>query len=80
MTHTLTLEVPEDVYRSLQQKAEERGQAPESLAIEMLVESSGPGDDPLEPFIGAFHSQGSDWADRHDAHLGLALSDPLRDS
>jgi hypothetical protein len=30
MGHTLTLEVPEDVYQSLRQQAEQTGQSPET--------------------------------------------------
>lgn len=71
MGHTMTLNVPEELYRSLVQRAEEAGQEPESLAVQLLTTATGPGVyDPLEPFIGAFSSQGSDWADRHDAYLG----------
>lgn len=71
MGHTMTLNVPEELYRSLVQRAEEVGQEPESLAVELLTTATELGaDDPLEAFIGAFSSQGSDWADRHDAYLG----------
>ena len=37
MGHTLTLDVPEDVYRSLMQKAKQTGQAPEALAVQLLA-------------------------------------------
>lgn len=71
MDHTMTLNVPEELYRSLVQRAEEAGQEPESLAVQLLARATEPGaNDPLEAFIGAFDSQGSDWADRHDAYLG----------
>ena len=32
-------------------------------------------EDPLEAFIGAFDSEGSEWADQHDAYLGGSLSE-----
>jgi hypothetical protein len=71
MGHAMTLNVPEELYRSLVQRAEKVGQKPESLAVQLLKAATDPGvSDPLEPFIGAFSSQGSDWADRHDDYLG----------
>jgi hypothetical protein len=74
MERTLTLEVPEEVYESLRRRAEEAGQPPESLAIELLAAATGNlGGDPLEELIGAFDGGGSEWADRHDAHLGARL-------
>jgi hypothetical protein len=76
MGHTLTLNVPEQVYKSLIQKAKATGQKPESLAIQLLATATkSVADDPVEPFIGAFSSQGSDWADQHDAYLGQSLKD-----
>lgn len=71
MERTLTLEVPEEVYESLRRRAEEAGQPPESLAIELLVAATQPhGGDPLEEFIGAFSGGDFEWADRHDEYLG----------
>lgn len=73
MSHTLTLEVPEEVYESLLKIAEQTGQPPESLAVRWLAQASREGiDDPLEQFIGAFDGRGSDWVDRHDRYLGEA--------
>ncbi len=77
MSHTLTLEVPEEVYESLLKVAEQTGQPPESLAVRWLAQASRrDSDDPLEEFIGAFPGHGSgggsDWADRHDWYLGEA--------
>jgi hypothetical protein len=67
----LTLEIPDEVYRSLIEKAERTGQAPETLAAQLLTTAAGDREeDPVEQFIGAFSSRGSDWADRHDDHLG----------
>jgi hypothetical protein len=71
MERTLTLEVPEEVFESLRRKAKEAGQPPESLAIELLAAATRNfGEDPLEEFIGTFDGGGSEWADRHDEHLG----------
>jgi hypothetical protein len=79
MGHTLTLDVPEDVYQSLMQKAKQTGQAPEALAVQLLATATQHQvDDPLEQFIGAFSSYGADWADHHDTYLGESIRDTMR--
>ncbi len=79
MSRTLTLDLPEGVYRSLIQKAGEAGQPPEVLAVQLLTTATHPeAGDPLEEFIGAFDSQGIDWADQHDAHLGSTIKETMR--
>lgn len=72
MERTLTLEMPEDVYELLRRKAEQAGQPPESLAIELLAAATRPDseEDPLEQFIGAVGGEDGEWADRHDDYLG----------
>jgi len=73
MGHTLTLDVPEDVYQSLIQQAEQTGQPPEAVAVQLLATATQRRvDDPLEQFIGAFRSHSADWVDQHDAYLGKA--------
>jgi hypothetical protein len=79
MNHTLTLELPENVYNSLAEKAKQASQSPEALAVQLLTAATQPViDDPLEPFIGAFSSHGSDWADAHDKYLGLSVQEKMR--
>ena len=78
MGHMLTLDVPEDVYQSLIQKAEQTGQPPEAVAVQLLATATQYRlDDPLEQFIGAFSSHGANWADQHDAYLGKAAKDAM---
>ena len=78
MGHTLTLDVPEEVYQSLIQKAEQTGQPPEAVAVQLLATATQYRlDDPLEQFIGAFSSHGANWADQHDAYLGKAIKDSM---
>ena len=57
MTYSLTLELPETVYRKLAEKASVNGRDIEEIAIEKLAVPS-PEDipDPLDEFIGAFSS------------------------
>ena len=78
MGHTLTLDVPEDVYQSLIQQAKQTGQPLEAVAVQLLAAATQHrADDPLEQFIGAFRSHGADWADQHDAYLGKAAQDSV---
>jgi hypothetical protein len=78
MGHALTLDLPEDVYQGLIQQAEQTGQAPEAVAVRLLGTAiQHRVDDPLEQFIGAFHSEASDWADQHDAYIGKAAKDSM---
>lgn len=79
MGHTLLLEVPEDVYASLIKTAQQTGQPPEVVAVDWLATAiHNLADDPLEQFIGAFSSNGSDWADDHDAYLGQSVRETMR--
>jgi hypothetical protein len=74
MGHALTLDLPEDVYQGLIQQAEQTGQPPEAVAVQLLVAAiQHRGDDPLEQFIGAFRGRAADWADQHDAYLGKSV-------
>jgi hypothetical protein len=78
MGHTLTLDVPEDVYQALIQQAEQTGQPPESVAVQLLATATQQrGDDPLEQFIGAFRSHAADWADQHDTYMGKAVESSM---
>jgi hypothetical protein len=78
MGHTLTLDRPEQVYQGLRQQAEQTGQSLETVAIAWLTTATQSYVvDPLEQFIGAFRSHGTDWADHHDAYLGQAVRDSL---
>jgi hypothetical protein len=78
MGHTLTLDVPEDVYQALIQQAEQTGQPPETVAVQLLATATqNRVDDPLEQFIGALRSHAADWADQHDAYLGKVAKDSM---
>ena len=74
MGHTLTLEMPEEMYEPLAKTAKQTGQTPEELAAQWLMTAIRSAiDDPVEKFIGAFSSNTSDWADEHDKYLGQTL-------
>ena len=81
MGHTLTLEVPDDVYRPLAETARQRGTTPEELIVEWLAMAIQHAiNDPVEQFIGTFTSNTPDWADQHDKYLGQAVMDSMHDS
>ena len=76
MGYTFTLEIPEEVYNSLKETANQTGQPPEVLAVELLINATkNIRDDPLEQFIGAFKSDVSNWADEHDNYLGTFITE-----
>jgi hypothetical protein len=78
MNHPFILELPENVYESLLEKAKQAGKSPEALAVQLLTAATQTVvDDPLEQFIGAFSSHGSDWADAHDKYLGLSVGEAM---
>lgn len=80
MTHSLTLELPDSIYRSLTERASAEGRPVEEIALEKLT-NGGPDEhleDALDKFVGAFRSDISDWADDHDKYLGDSLYRELR--
>jgi hypothetical protein len=79
MTHSLLLEVPENIYQPLAEEAAAKGRRVEEIALEKLAnEAPKPIDDPFEKFIGAFDGKGMDWANRHDEYLGENLIREMR--
>lgn len=65
----------------LAKTAHDAGKTPEELAVEWLQLAMRYAlNDPLEQFIGAFHSDVPDWADQHDKYLGQALMQEMRDN
>lgn len=79
MNHVLQLELPEDIYKPLLKNARQRGRSPEEIVIQclksILLKLE---DDPIEKFIGAFHSDIPDWADQHDKYLGHTLMEEMK--
>ncbi|WP_129677581.1 hypothetical protein [Candidatus Chloroploca sp. Khr17] len=76
MSHTLQISVPDTLYETLTKTAQQTGQPLEAIATKWLtVAAEQFAHDPLDAFIGAFDSGGSDWADNHDHYLGQAGRD-----
>ena len=75
---TITLELPQNIYDSVQEAAARAGQSPQELITQLLGQNLGQNiqgfaDDPLEEFIGAFRSDIPDWGENHDRYLGQEL-------
>lgn len=80
MLHTLTLEIPEEVYEPLVKTAERIGQTPEALAAECVADAINRlADDPVLQFIGAFDSGVPDLGTRHDYYIGEQLMREMLD-
>ena len=79
MTHSITLDLPEAVYKKLVEKASKNGKHIEEIAIEKLAVPS-PEDipDPLDEFIGAFSSGIPDLGLNHDKYIGEQIMRELR--
>ena len=82
MEHILKLEVPEDLYSSLVQRASETGSTPERVVLGWLTREFSPpkaktgrdaGDDALMALAGTLHSEIEDVAERHDYYIGQEL-------
>jgi len=79
MAHALTIELSEDVYRSLEARAVQQGKTPDVLAAEWITSRLRcEGEDPLLKWAGAIDSEITDVAERHDYYLGEALAKELR--
>ena len=80
MGHSLTLDIPDEVYQPLVEKAQQAGQTPEALATKYLAQAvQGEEQDPLLRWAGAFSSEVTDLAERHDDYLGDGLLQEMRD-
>jgi hypothetical protein len=80
MPHQLTIEVADEVYQPLVERAQAAGCSPECLATDLVAQAMRPaGMSPeLRSWGGALESGIPDWADRHDEYLGQAQSAHLR--
>jgi hypothetical protein len=80
MTHQITVELPDEVYLPLVQRAQAAGNSVEKLAGDVLAESvqkEVPGSR-LRKWAGAFNSGVPDAGVRHDHYIGEALMEELR--
>jgi hypothetical protein len=78
MTHSLTLEIPEEIYQPIAEEAKAEGRKVEEIALERLAKGNSKQEkDPLDEFVGIIRSDIPDWADNHDKYLGEELAKDL---
>ena len=74
MSTTLTLEIPDKIYRPLLKKADKRGKTLDQILIEWLGDVvKDELDDPLLQLAGAFTSDIKDVGTNHDFYIGQEL-------
>jgi hypothetical protein len=79
MSRILKLEIPDDIYEALLKYAQEGGQSPEDTAKRWLtLAAQNATGDRLLRWAGAFTSEVTDVAQRHDFYIGQALHDELQ--
>jgi hypothetical protein len=79
MGHTLKLEIPDELYEPLLQKAKATGQTLEELLTEWLSTAvQRLNNDPLLQLAGVFEAQVTDLSERHDSYIGQELAEELR--
>ena len=80
MAHTLTIDIAETVYDTLEKWAAHQGTTPEALAGDWVARRAIElENDPLMRWAGAIDSEIADVAERHDEYLGQALHQEARD-
>ncbi|MDQ3814805.1 MAG: hypothetical protein M3347_12755 [Armatimonadota bacterium] len=80
MSQTLTLEIPDELYRALIDLAEQQGRSAEDLGATWLAATiERIAGDPLMQLAGTLQPAVSDLAERHDEYIGQHLMAELRD-
>lgn len=78
MTHSLTLDLPEEIYQPLLKTALTNGKKVEEVAVEVLASVKRKNvADPFERFIGSVKSDITDLAENHDKYIGENLAQDL---
>ncbi|HUE70285.1 MAG TPA: hypothetical protein VMP01_05295 [Pirellulaceae bacterium] len=82
MSHSITIQLPDNVYEPLAERAQQTGQSVEALAENAIASAVSSASSPslVEPtrdWIGAWASHVPDAGERHDEYLGQALFDEL---
>lgn len=74
MPTTLTLEIPDQIYRPLLKKADQRGETLDQIILEWLGNIVKDDlDDPLLQLAGAYASDITDVGTKHDFYIGQEL-------
>jgi hypothetical protein len=79
MGRRLVLDLPTEVYDSLEKNAERSGRTPEELGAEWIAQGARQAEEsPLLALAGAVESDVTDAFLRHDDYLGQALHSEMR--
>lgn len=72
--HTLTLELPDDIYEPLLHQARRSASTPEALLTQWAIKAVQPvPEDPLLKLLGSIEGDVSDVSARHDEYLERSL-------
>jgi len=72
---TLTLEIPNRIYKKLGEKAKMTGQTPEQLVLNWVqAAAEDVENDPLLQLAGVLHADVTNISERHDEYIGQELS------
>jgi hypothetical protein len=78
MQHTLTVEIPDEIYEPLLRRAQQTGKTPEAVVLEWLTSTAQHWtEDPLLQLAGCFASDVTDVSDQHDTYIGQSLFEEL---
>jgi len=73
--HTLTLQLPDEIFEPLMRQAQRSGNTPEAVVTDWVASAVlPPPEDPLLKLLGTVESDVSDVAEKHDEYLGQALA------
>lgn len=79
MAHTLTLDLPDEVFESVAERACQEGTTPARLVTDWISTALQlVNDDPVLSLAGCFESGLGVVGARHDRYLGNALADEMR--
>lgn len=81
MTHLITIQLPDEVYAPLAQRAQQSGQTVEALAKNVIADAVSSATNVVDDrdWIGGWASNVSDAGERHDDYIGEALFDELNE-
>ena len=71
--HTLTLELPDEIYQPLLLQARRSASTPEALLTQWAAQAVQTQQDPLLKLLGSIETDVSDVSGKHDDFLGRAL-------
>lgn len=70
MSHSITLNLPEEAWLDLLRAGRDRNQEPEAVAEQLLCDAVS---DPLMSLFGSLEYSSSDLSDRHDEYLASGI-------